>query len=133
MFAPLNPVAGMAVLAVLVIMAGGLVLWMQSRHARVRTPTRWLVAVHLGVLAGLVGAAGWLCWWSGDFVASNPDEAASRGPIALYFVLPPTEGLVSFADGNDGCLLRVSDRVFVDDERVVGSEHVVFRPTSCWS
>ena len=134
MFIPLPPAAGIVILVVLVLLVILLLLWMQSGRARARTPTGWAVVLNLGLFVALISFAGWMCWWWGDFVSSNPEKVSTSGPIALYFVLPATEGFVTLPSGEERCLLRVSNRVFAgDDQVIVGPESLIFRPMRCLS
>jgi hypothetical protein len=133
MFTPMSPGLGVSAIAIVLTIGALLVYRDWRRPERFRTPAWWLVVLNAGLLILLVGLAGWICWWWGNFVGNNPDKTAAAGPIALYFVLPPTEGLVTISDGNEHCVLRLSDRVLVTESQIlVSPESVVFRPTSCF-
>jgi hypothetical protein len=127
---PWTPTVGVVLLVVVIILGGPLLLHLRHTVLRVPSIVGRIALIGLGALLPLF--VGWTCLWWGQEIRDNPRLAEEGGPIALVFVVPATEGLVTL-DAAELCVARLSDRVYIaDDEVVVTTAAHPFRPRSCF-
>jgi hypothetical protein len=105
--------------------------WTRTRTGRIITDARFLpgcLVLIVSTTAALVGAN----QWANDLKSvANTGDRPGRGPMALALVVNPERGVVRNGDGEEACVVRVTDSVFVGGETVIVTEVDSFAVRAC--